>query len=768
MGRGLLRAGVGLSLLVGFAGLAWTGVVLGRGGLDAGDTAGVLSFGAGLVSMFLGGASFWAALAALRGQRDPESVARRLALQVAVEAERRYAALLGGDLGGLVDLEWTARLSGAIGSTEPLTGRLTGLATFQRGLLPGRLVVTGRTATGRPTDAGTGKTLTATTLLLALSRDRSPGDPVPVPLSAADWPDTPLRDWVRDQLVRAWALPPAEAELLLRAHLVLPVIDGVDEADSAGVPGPGSRSARLVEAVNDFQGAGTRAAVVSTCRADAYAALDRAGAAARTVAVVELQPVRASSAREYLKNRVADTTPDLARWQPVLDALQPPAGSGAPPQAPPLRAALNTPWLLTLAATVYARPRGGVAPDPRQLLLHAGAGTLREHLLNRYPAALVATAPAGSRTARLDPAAAWRRLHVLAAYLDDGTVNPDDDLNLTGWRLWPIGGATRVRRIELALVAVLTAALVLVPTVLLGSGVLPLAAVAWVVLIGPGVLVRRQPSAPAATGLGLLRTSAGRRSAALRLAAAIALTCASWAVVGLVPAVALGAGLGLALLLDSALAEPPTAPRRLLRDDLGWWLTLWALTAGAFALHLRPGFDPGTVLGASAALCLGMQLALLGDFWIGRIREGAEFLRNLAVGPAAAPALTTTLAVGVPVAAVQGIGTAAVTAVVLFPLLAVLGRWTPVTEWLAAGVAYLLSGVLVFCLSLTSGWAGGAWLRYTAMRIAMARRLPYRLTTFLTTCEEAGLLRPAGLSHQFRHRQLQDHLARFPDPPSVP
>lgn len=769
MGRGLLRAGVTLSFLVGLVGLTWTGVVLGRGGLDAGDTAGVLSFVAGLVSMFVGAGSFWAALAALRGQRDPESVARHLALHVAVEAERRYTALLGGDLGGLVDLHWTARLSGQISSAEPLSGRLTGLAAFQRGLLPGRVVVTGHTLTaGRSADAGTGKTLTATTLLLALSRNRSPSHPVPVPLSAADWPGTPLHEWVLDQLVRVWALPPAEAELLMQAHMVLPVIDGIDEAGSDEVPGPHSRSSLLVQAVNDFQGTGMRGAAVVTCRAGAYCALDRAGAAARTVAVVQLGPVTPSMAREYLENRVADTTLDLARWRPALDALHPPTGSGAPPQALQLREALSTPWLLTLAATVYRRPRGNVAPDPQQLLLHAGAGSLREHLLNRYPAALVATAPAGSRAARLDPVATWRRLHVLADYLNDPSANPDDEVNMSGWQLWPIGGYARVRRIELALVAVLTAILVIVPTVLLGSDALALAGTAWVVLIGPGVLVRQQPAGPATSGLGLLRTPRGRRSGALRLACAVALTCVAWGVVGLLPAVALGAGLGLTLLLDSALAEPLTEPRRPLRDDLGWWLTLWALTGGAFVL--LASFGLGTVLPTALALCLDMQLGLLGDFRMGAVRGGAEFLLGLTADtvPALAPAVVTTLAAGVAVTAAFGIGPATVTAVVLLPLLIMLGRWTPVTDWLGAVVSYLISGVLVLCLSLTSGWAGGAWLRYTAMRIAMARRVPYRLTAFLSTCEEAGLLRPAGLGHQFRHRQLQDHLAQFPDPPSVP
>ena len=37
--------------------------------------------------------------------------------------------------------------------------------------------------------------------------------------------------------------------------------------------------------------------------------------------------------------------------------------------------------------------------------------------------------------------------------------------------------------------------------------------------------------------------------------------------------------------------------------------------------------------------------------------------------------------------------------------------------------------------------------------------LPWRFGRFLHWCYEAGLIRVAGISYQFRHRELQDYLA---------
>jgi hypothetical protein len=61
---------------------------------------------------------------------------------------------------------------------------------------------------------------------------------------------------------------------------------------------------------------------------------------------------------------------------------------------------------------------------------------------------------------------------------------------------------------------------------------------------------------------------------------------------------------------------------------------------------------------------------------------------------------------------------------------------------------------LVFLL-LTRRWSGH-WL-------------PFRMGQFLEWCCEVGLMRRAGVAYQFRHRELQDYLARTAAAsPSVP
>lgn len=54
-----------------------------------------------------------------------------------------------------------------------------------------------------------------------------------------------------------------------------------------------------------------------------------------------------------------------------------------------------------------------------------------------------------------------------------------------------------------------------------------------------------------------------------------------------------------------------------------------------------------------------------------------------------------------------------------------------------------------------------AWLCYTftARWLAVTRRLPWRLMGFLDDAYRLGLLRMVGPVCQFRHSELQDHLA---------
>ncbi|MEU3920096.1 NACHT domain-containing protein [Streptomyces sp. NPDC029004] len=79
---------------------------------------------------------------------------------------------------------------------------------------------------------------------------------------------------------------------------------------------------------------------------------------------------------------------------------------------------------------------------------------------------------------------------------------------------------------------------------------------------------------------------------------------------------------------------------------------------------------------------------------------------------------------------------------------------------LADGLACGLSAGLAF--GLTRGLASAR--RYTVFLLCSRRRLPFRLAHFLDWAASAGLLRYSGPSYQYRHRELQQWLARQPIP----
>jgi hypothetical protein len=69
---------------------------------------------------------------------------------------------------------------------------------------------------------------------------------------------------------------------------------------------------------------------------------------------------------------------------------------------------------------------------------------------------------------------------------------------------------------------------------------------------------------------------------------------------------------------------------------------------------------------------------------------------------------------------------------------------------LALGLISLLAAILV----------ANAWTRYVVLLLCTRGRLPWRLGAFLNWAYGAGLLRISGNAYQFRHRELQDWLAR--------
>jgi hypothetical protein len=81
-----------------------------------------------------------------------------------------------------------------------------------------------------------------------------------------------------------------------------------------------------------------------------------------------------------------------------------------------------------------------------------------------------------------------------------------------------------------------------------------------------------------------------------------------------------------------------------------------------------------------------------------------------------------------------------------------------------------LSIAIVLAIVVVLGFlAGGrhAWMAYfiATYRLAWKRRLPRRLMPFLDDAHRLGLLRAVGPVYQFRHADLQDHLAATYQPP---
>lgn len=86
--------------------------------------------------------------------------------------------------------------------------------------------------------------------------------------------------------------------------------------------------------------------------------------------------------------------------------------------------------------------------------------------------------------------------------------------------------------------------------------------------------------------------------------------------------------------------------------------------------------------------------------------------------------------------------------------------WSSPRLGLVPGLALGVATGIALGLGFTLLNGGGSWLRYViGVRAAVRQNLlPKRPARFLDWCLRAGLMRMAGSSLQFRHRQLQDWL----------
>ncbi|WP_329428141.1 site-specific integrase [Streptosporangium sp. NBC_01495] len=217
------------------------------------------------------------------------------------------------------------------------------------------------------------------------------------------------------------------------------------------------------------------------------------------------------------------------------------------------------------------------------------------------------------------------------------------------------------------------------------------------------------------------------------------------------------------------------------RDALANGLTFGI--SGGLVVGLMYGLANGLVYGLAGGLGIGLGYGLIGGFIVGFMVGLADGMVKWAEQPASSTAATTPLtswkadrtltllrAVTLGLAAGLPVGLLAGSSFGRLVGLAV-GFEGGLTGGLAAGLTSgLAAGLMV---GLSRGLNHGnhhAWLAYTIAirRLAKKEHLPFTLMTFLDDAHRLGLLRTVGPIYQFRHAELQDHLAAPPSSSSEP
>jgi hypothetical protein len=616
-------------------------------------------------------------------------------------------------------------------------GNLTEIGNYYRHLRErgsSRLVILGQ--------PGSGKTMLAVELILQLLREdpeasqlTGTGGKVPVRFNAANWTTgTKLEDWLAERLTATYAVEPVEAQALIASRKVLPVLDGLDEMDPdlTGKPETGNRgmprATAFLKELNAYADIGQPGPMVLTCRTEVYNRLRGIGSVLAACQEVTILDLDAARIRDYLHERYEHPAhPQRKAWDRVLTQLGKPEGAAA-------RVVLSTPWRLLLTITAAEGGR-----DPSQLLAvgvgeapQAAAERIDLDLLGEYITAAARLTALRSRSGirgkyyKQKKVTRWMRHLALHLEWQDGLVKyvaepAKEQTGVRGGRgglpvgmsgvdlvphlLWQIGGFSLVRGLHTALQFILatTAAVALAYAVIGPPAV-------WVnnihlVLNGAYDLPSSIGKTIGAFGFLTVVVSAAyvasypwpppRYSAPNRTPILGRLT------IGLV--LGLGAGLGVGLGFG-ALGE---------------------LAVG----HFRIGFVFGFLLGF--AIVIPSMLA--GESWDPEadIAEPYEALsRDRLAGFAAA--IMMALALGVAVG---------------------LGYWRQ--NGLIAGL------IAAFMLTLVT-WSLTARVsvRYAIGMICAAsrQRLPIRLKRFMAWSCDSGLLRGAGPTYQFRHRELQNWL----------
>ncbi|MGI5457847.1 NACHT domain-containing protein [Streptomyces sp. CA-249302] len=534
--------------------------------------------------------------------------AKTLARHVEASESQVRRQLLGADT-QRINLAYVLHPAIGRGASAPPAGRtftddasaLPNVLHYYRSTRPQRLVITGA--------AGAGKTVLALELMLALIDDRAVDEPVPIRIPLAQWDTSlPLPELLAQHLVQVYDWPPDLATGLVDQGLILPVLDGLDEMDSVlddGRPDPDApRALAVLDALNAYQDGRDAGPLVLTCRTDHYNAL-APSLQLIDAARIAIAPVNAARAVTYLGNRALDTS----RWQPLLDHLQAhPTGTFA--------ATLSTPWRLCLTATVYHR-----TGSPVELLSHATAHDLDQHLLARYIPSAAAITP---NPHRYPPDQIHHWLHHLARHLSSAIAAPATDLTLH--RLWPLAGPNRVRSTDVRLSSV--AVLLPLPLAWIANDPRHPALVGAAFAAVAGVFAlrsaepRRFPTRKNARGSTLAALLEGSLAGlVIGLVCGLVVGRTAGVTAGLAAGLAAGITAGFAVSFEQFSKEPaPVAsPRAIIRNDILHGLVIGLAAGSGYGLMIgiAVGYTAGRGDGVIAGVVLGLSAGLAAALGVG-------------------------------------------------------------------------------------------------------------------------------------------------------
>ncbi|MEV4339080.1 hypothetical protein [Streptomyces sp. NPDC049590] len=488
-----------------------------------------------------------------------------------------------------------------------------------------------------------------------------------------------------------------QARAILQQRLILPILDGLDEL-------PESLRALALHAIN--QALPARQPLVLSSRTAEYRSTLTTPAAVTVLlngaAGIHLLPLDPTKAAAYLERDAGGPgTKAAARWRRVTASL----GTTAP-----VSHALSTPLGLFLARTIYnPRPHEHLSDllhlsDPDELLDQARFPTRQDIDTHLFTAFI----PAAYRPHPEDPTPwsaqqAQHALTFLARHLQHtlrGTPN------LAWWQL-PEALSKHRRVLTIGLISGLMSGLSACTALGLLSlvpGEITFGSVfTFVVLAGLGYGFT---CAVAATWVGWLSRTE-QPSSHIRWS----WRGGSWVTFGLVPGLVFGAALGI--------------------PNSGY------------------GLRNGVVVGLS----VGLPFLLLG----GLRSVHPDLTRAVRPGAILAQDRRTYLVITVTGGLAGVLATTLVQAFEIWWKLSVEGVGASLVLSLSFGLALGLP--IGFMLAL----ARSIWMEYlvTRIRLAARGRVPWRFMTFLADAHERrGVLRQAGAVYQFRHLDLQRHLAQ--------